>query len=306
MICRNPNRSHNDLCQQPYSSNDQSATLGHPTTCLPRPSLLGLLLLASLVAFGAPAQAALTFSGFTVSGNQIQTTLCNTGDTPVLAGIATYALTQPITHPLPPTHADLDTQVLFDFQQMTLAPHTCALFTSQIPPCGFQTDAFQADAFGGGVITNFPGSDYYAGRLLFGKIFNLDNICPSMMGRMTGGGSVFTSDGTRVTHGFELHCSTSQTPNNLEVNFNGNQFHLDSLTSVDCAFDASTNTFIIFGTGTGTYNGVPGATVFFRLTDAGEPGTNDFARITIWDSSNTLVLDVANTLNNGNQQFHSS
>src|SRR5882672_5886748 len=67
-------------------------------------------------------------------------------------------------------------------------------------------------------------------------------ICSAWIypGRMTGGGSVFTTDGTevqtgdRVTHGFEIHCGaengTIPLPNNLEINWSGNRFHLDYLT----------------------------------------------------------------------------
>src|SRR5204863_311289 len=33
--------------------------------------------------------------------------------------------------------------------------------------------------------------------------------CAVLAGRMNGGGSVFTSAGVRVTHGFELHCKTT-------------------------------------------------------------------------------------------------
>ena len=48
-----------------------------------------------------------------------------------------------------------------------------------------------------------------------------------LLGRMTGGGSVL---GSRVTHGFELHCNVTQTPNRLQVNWAGNRFHLEPLT----------------------------------------------------------------------------
>src|SRR3954453_19059186 len=61
-------------------------------------------------------------------------------------------------------------------------------------------------------------------------------------GRMTGGGSIFTDSGVRVTHGFELHCSPesgpTREPNNLEINWDsGNHFHLNTLTSGDCSSD---------------------------------------------------------------------
>lgn len=132
----------------------------------------------------------------------------------------------------------------------------------------------------------------------------------SRPGRMTGGGSVFTSDGTRVTHGFELHCNSANMPNNLEVNWAGNRFHLDTLTAVFCSNDpsfrpnppdAGFNT--LQGSGTGTYNGVPGATAQFTFTDAGEPGTKDSAQIVIKEGT-TTVLTVAGHLDHGNQQAH--
>ena len=66
--------------------------------------------------------------------------------------------------------------------------------------------------------------------------------CPVLaMGRMTGGGSVYTEDGTRVTHGFELHCDINIGPNNLEVNLDGNNFHLETLTYVSCYDDPVLN-----------------------------------------------------------------
>ncbi len=134
-------------------------------------------------------------------------------------------------------------------------------------------------------------------------------------GRMTGGGSVTDPAGTpttRVTYGFELHCNIANTPNNLEVNWgNGNKFHLNSLTSVFCVNDPSIvpnppvagfDTYV--GTGTGSVNGVSGATIEFIFTDAGEPGTNDHGKIKITDSSGTVVVNVSGFLQKGNQQVH--
>ncbi len=124
----------------------------------------------------------------------------------------------------------------------------------------------------------------------------------TLQGRFTGGGSIFTSAGVRVTHGFELYCSLSQGPNNLEINWAGNRFHLDQLTSVSCSLVNGVPT--ITGTGTGTYNGQPGATITFTFNDAGEPGRNtDFASITIKVGS-TTVLQASGLLDSGNQQFH--
>jgi len=129
--------------------------------------------------------------------------------------------------------------------------------------------------------------------------------------RMTGGGSVFEADGTRVTHGFELHCDTSDVPNRLEINWLGHQFHLETLVTAFCfkdpAIDAAhpTNIFNTYvGSGTGRLDGAAGATAAWTFTDAGEPGKNDTATIVIKDSLGTVVLTVSGNLDSGNQQAH--
>lgn len=137
------------------------------------------------------------------------------------------------------------------------------------------------------------------------------NSCTTT-GRMTGGGSVFTRDNVRVTHGFELHCSPTDGPNNLEINWDkGNKFHLDTLTKVLCTDDPSItqsppkagfDTYI--GKGTGSFNGKSGYTADWTFVDAGEPGKNDSARIVIKDPSNAVVLTVSGLLDKGNQQAH--
>jgi len=136
----------------------------------------------------------------------------------------------------------------------------------------------------------------------------------SGQGRMTGGGSVFTAAGVRVTHGFEIHCNPAQSPNNIEVNWGkGQNFHLTTLTSAQCLDDPSIqarppsagfDTFI--GSGTGTLNGTPGARIQFTFTDAGEPGTKDSATIKIIDAGGNVVLQVSGQLDKGNQQAHNN
>ena len=124
-------------------------------------------------------------------------------------------------------------------------------------------------------------------------------------GRFTGWGSIFTDTGDRVTHGFELHYSTTDTPNNLEINFSSNRFHLETLTSVGCSVNPVTKVATIAGTGTGRYNGAAGATISFTFTDAGEPGRfTDFASYLITDSGSNVVLNTSGLLDSGNQQFH--
>jgi hypothetical protein len=134
---------------------------------------------------------------------------------------------------------------------------------------------------------------------------------PGLMGRMTGGGSIQDPVYGRVTHGFQLKCTSMSNPNSLEVNWgNGNNFHLTALGTALCTDDptidegkpvAGFDTYD--GTGTGTYNGTPGATASWKFTDAGEPGTNDFAHITITVGM-TVVLDAQGKLQNGNHQAH--
>jgi len=126
----------------------------------------------------------------------------------------------------------------------------------------------------------------------------------TLNGRFTGGGSIFTTSGARVTHGFELYCSTAEGPNNLEVNVGGDNFHLDTLTSVACSYNSSTGVATITGTGTGSYNNTSGASIVFTFTDAGEPGTGDFASYLISDSGGSIVLNASGNLTFGNQQFH--
>jgi hypothetical protein len=131
---------------------------------------------------------------------------------------------------------------------------------------------------------------------------------PANKKRMTGGGSIGT---TGVRHGFTLHCDPGRTPNNLEINWgNGNRFHLDALSTATCSDAggisegnpvAGFDTFT--GTGTGSYNGSSGHSISFTFIDAGEPGTNDKAKIAI-DGGSVLNINSLTALKNGNHQAH--
>ncbi len=145
------------------------------------------------------------------------------------------------------------------------------------------------------------------------ECFNV--LTPFPQGKMTGGGSITDTSGTpntKVTHGFELYCDVNKGPNNLQINWGtGNKFHLDSLTSAVCVNDpaispnppaAGFNTYV--GTGSGSYNGVAGATAQWTFTDAGEPGTSDHAKMIITDSGGNIVLAISGNLQHGNQQAH--
>ena len=133
---------------------------------------------------------------------------------------------------------------------------------------------------------------------------------PGVPGRMTGGGSVFTVDGARVTRGFQIHCDLRE-PNNLEVNWpGGNNFHLTELTGALCTDtpaveeppSAPFDTFD--GQGVGKLNNKPGARIEFTFVDKGEPGDQDTALIRIFDPSNNQVLEVSGLVDRGNVQAH--
>lgn len=161
---------------------------------------------------------------------------------------------------------------------------------------------------GGAAEGSCPFNCYDAGALLItGKL-------APVTGRMTGGGSVFTPDGTRVTHGFEIHCDITDVPNTLEVNWPAaNNFHMDTLTYAKCTDDPSINqkppnssTFDTFvGIGSGKLNGEAGATIEFTFVDAGEPGTSDTATYIIKDKLGNVVYTVpVAPLIKGNHQAH--
>jgi hypothetical protein len=129
--------------------------------------------------------------------------------------------------------------------------------------------------------------------------------------RWTGGGTIGTKRDPRATHGFELHCNVNQLPNNLEVNWGGNHFHLDTLTGVVCTDDPAISPIppragcdTIEGWGEGKYNGVSGYLVHFRFTDAGEPGTVDWAWVKITSAGGDTVMEYSGFLVKGNQQAH--
>ncbi|MBA3615201.1 MAG: thrombospondin type 3 repeat-containing protein [Actinomycetota bacterium] len=132
----------------------------------------------------------------------------------------------------------------------------------------------------------------------------------NLPGRMTGDGSVTTSGGEKITHGLNLACDATRTGDTLQVNWSGNAFELEEITKALCGdnpniansrkaiFDTHT------GEGKGTLNGQTGATIRWTFVDAGEPGSKDTALIIVKDSAGQTVLDVSETLDEGNHQAH--
>jgi hypothetical protein len=135
-------------------------------------------------------------------------------------------------------------------------------------------------------------------------------------GRMTGGGAQIDVGVAKITRGFTIHCDLVLS-NNLEINWADNKWHIDKpLTAATCIDDpnidqspprAPFDTFI--GEGIGELNGVDGSFVRFTFVDAGEPGINDSAAITIWapgadPSVDPPYLAISGLLTHGNIQAH--
>ena len=127
--------------------------------------------------------------------------------------------------------------------------------------------------------------------------------------RMSGGGSVHESGDAWITHGFELHCDAGAPPNSLDIEWQGNRFHLEAMTSSLCTDDpaippgdpgAPFDT--CRGAGTGRFNDEEDATVEWTFTDAGASGVEDRAVMTVRDAAGAVVLDVAATLTYGNHE----
>lgn len=200
------------------------------------------------------------------------------------------------------------TQELFDHDLASLGPGQTVTLNVSVPNCLAQVDAFFGD-----LIVSFAGGDRYGSRLLNAKTVGT-NLCtnPSKY-RMTGGGSLFTSGGMRVTHGFQIRCNSNDNRQNLQVNWTKGKFHLLDMTDAVCTDDPNivpdppkgTPFDTYEGWGTGRYNGVSGATIHFIFTDAGEPGVEDTGWIEVKDKDGNVVLTVDTTnLNKGNHQAH--
>jgi hypothetical protein len=205
----------------------------------------------------------------------------------------------------------LSSQRLYDHEIVTLGPGQSVTLHVDVPDCLAQVDLFYGD-----LIRSFANGERYGSRLLNFVVVG-SGVCvpptPPATGRMTGGGSLFTAGGMRVTHGFQIRCDANDTRQNLQINWGkGNKFHLLDMTQAVCSDDpniiptpptAPIDTYE--GWGVGRYNGVDGATVHFIFKDAGEPGVSDTGWIEVKDAKGKVVLTVdTTTLKKGNHQAH--
>lgn len=142
----------------------------------------------------------------------------------------------------------------------------------------------------------------------------IDSI-PITEGFMKGKGSIFSGgskkNGTEAKHEFELQCDSTKSPNNLIVKWDANKFVLGELNSIQCYDDLFIETNpkkagfdVIEGSGTGTYNGIGGATIIWKFTDAGKSGKDDIGSIIIKDADGNAVLDIFGNLDKGKYEAH--
>jgi hypothetical protein len=114
----------------------------------------------------------------------------------------------------------------------------------------------------------------------------------------------------KVTHGFQLHCSSLSGPNNLEVNWLGYKYHLEQLENALCYSDGTVNEppaqgnsgnensrkpilDVYYGEGYGRYEGECGAYAKWVMDDNGEPGKADqIVSMVIWNRTGDLVLNI--------------
>lgn len=134
---------------------------------------------------------------------------------------------------------------------------------------------------------------------------------PRTPGRMTGHGHEFNvGSWDKVQWEFRnMVCNDDRLPD-LKVEFGRNKFVLTAYTTLPTCVQtlagleqnpvAGFDT--IWGAGTGTLNGVPGATITFSFTDAGEPGRADTADFTIFGPNGIAYSGGA--LDGGNHQAH--
>jgi hypothetical protein len=178
-----------------------------------------------------------------------------------------------------------------------------------------------------GVLATYSGNETADIELGPWEIAICEFVNDNQIGYFTGGGRVNlnqTSESTNnaeismrydtqnidmVTHGFELHCDSMSGPNNLEVNWLGNKYHLEQLENALCYDDGTVNEppaqgngspnsrkptlDVYYGEGYGRYNGECGAYAKWVMDDNGEPGKADqIVAMVIWNSTGDLVLNI--------------
>jgi hypothetical protein len=135
-----------------------------------------------------------------------------------------------------------------------------------------------------------------------------------LTGGMTGGGVVDVVAGlgvVEVKHGFELYCDPINTPNNLEVSWEDQTAHLETVLTSFCENDpdfesenpeADIDTLTLSGTGVLQGSGRT-VSITVAFTDGGEP-QEDSATFVVKDAGGDFLLLATGRLKGGNHQAH--
>jgi hypothetical protein len=142
--------------------------------------------------------------------------------------------------------------------------------------------------------------------------------CPPTVkkGRMTGHGHQFNYQGfDKVQWEFRNSVCNEERFPDLKVEFGGHVFKLTDYSTPLVCFTLNPPTSTegnpvagfdsIRSQGTGTLDGVEGAGITFRFTDAGEPGRLDTAKFIITAPDGSVAINyVGGAIDGGNHQAH--
>jgi hypothetical protein len=119
----------------------------------------------------------------------------------------------------------------------------------------------------------------------------------------TGGGTVSSPKASVSLKAIVLHCDALRRPNSLSATWGSSRFDLDVVLRSACTRPpgARNKTRTQEGTGIGRFNGVPGASVRWKLVDNGANG-EDTASITVWNGDAAPILDVSGPIKPGQIQ----
>lgn len=122
-----------------------------------------------------------------------------------------------------------------------------------------------------------------AAMLLLGMALVVSTVYADPTARVTGGGKL--QPGVNVA--FSLTCDGSGA-NNLVFKWDAGNFHLDAITPGSASCTSNSGVYTYSSTGTGTVNGVPGATVTIEITQDTKGG-NSQVGVSWYDGLNDIT-----------------
>lgn len=123
----------------------------------------------------------------------------------------------------------------------------------------------------------------------------------SKIGSIKGGGAIATAAGGMASFAYSLNSSYIPAPNSLELSWDQGSFKLSTLNSLTLISAPTAN--YGKGTGSGTYNGVPGAAIEFLFSDS-LTGDSDTAVIIVKDAEGNVVLSATGSLSSGDNSAY--